>query len=192
MPSWMAWAASSPAIWPARARPMSMPADTPAAVTYLPSNTTRSLTGTAPCCPSSPRASQCEVARRPFGGPEPVVQGAVVHLVVLAGAAGDDQDIRAGDVGERGLGRQVQAPLVVADPARLLGGEDHLRAGQAAEHLVRADRVQGGEPVVEHDHDLHDSPFQGGAGRGRKRRRYSAGLTPSARTKARRMASGVP
>jgi hypothetical protein len=49
MPSWMACAVASPAIRPARAKAMSMPEDTPAAVTYLPSKTTRSATGIAPC-----------------------------------------------------------------------------------------------------------------------------------------------
>ncbi len=37
---------------------MSMPDDTPAAVTTLPSITTRSLVGVAPCRASSSRASQ--------------------------------------------------------------------------------------------------------------------------------------
>ena len=55
-------------------------------------------------------------------------------------------------------GGQVQASFVVADPAGLLGGEDHLGAGQVGEHRVGADRVQRGEPVIEHDGDLHDSP----------------------------------
>jgi hypothetical protein len=48
---------------------MSMPEETPAAVTYLPSNTTRSATGLAPSWPSSSRANQCEVARRPASRP---------------------------------------------------------------------------------------------------------------------------
>jgi len=66
---------------------------------------------------------------------------------------------------QRGIGGQVQASLVVADAAGLLGGEDHFGAGKAAEDLVRADRVQRGEPVVEHDGNLHDSP-RGELGRG--------------------------
>jgi hypothetical protein len=91
MPSWMDWAIWSPAIRPASARPMSMPADTPAAVTYLPSNTTRSLTGVTASAPSSSRASQCDVARRPASSPaaarmsEPV-QTDVVQAVVASAA----------------------------------------------------------------------------------------------------------
>src|ERR1700761_3193317 len=59
-------ATSSPARRPARVRAMSMPEDTPAAVTYFPSVTTRSLAGLAPRLPSSSMASQWVVARRPF------------------------------------------------------------------------------------------------------------------------------
>ena len=81
----------------------------------------------------------------------------VVHLVILAGPAGHHHDVRARDVGERGVGGQVQAGPVIADTAGVFGGEHDLRAGQAAEHLVRADRVQRGEPVKEQDGDLHDS-----------------------------------
>lgn len=58
MPSWMAWAVASPAIRPARVRPMSIPADTPAAVTYLPSTTTRSSVRSAPQSASCSAASQ--------------------------------------------------------------------------------------------------------------------------------------
>lgn len=39
MPSWMRWAASSPETRTARASAMSIPAETPAAAAYLPSNT---------------------------------------------------------------------------------------------------------------------------------------------------------
>jgi hypothetical protein len=89
------------------------------------------------------------------------VQGAVRHLVVLAGAAGHHDDVRMRHVGQGGLGGHDQATFLVADQAHgpgALGGEDHVGAGQRAEHLVGADRVEGGEPVVENDGDLHDSP----------------------------------
>ena len=92
------------------------------------------------------------------GGPQPLVERAVVHLVVLAGTARHEEDVRVRDVRERGLGGQAQPPDVVGDGTGALGGEDHLGAGQAGEHLVGADRVQCGEPVEEHDGDLHDSP----------------------------------
>jgi hypothetical protein len=82
----------------------------------------------------------------------------VGHLAVLAGAAGDDHDVRAGDVGQRGARGQVQAGSVVDDEAGTFGDEAHLGAGQAAQHLVGADRVEHGEPVIEQDGDLHDSP----------------------------------
>src|SRR2546430_5716743 len=120
----MAWATWSPAIRPARARPMSMPEETPAAVTYLPSNTTRSVTGAAPSCPSSSMASQCVVARRPVSRP----------------AAARTRDPVQTDV--------VQ--VVAWSAAR-----SHSCTGEPAEHLVRADSVEAGEPVEEQDGDLH-------------------------------------
>ena len=46
------WVAGS-SVFPASVRPMSIPDDTPAAVTYLPSNTTRWLVGVAPSRASS-------------------------------------------------------------------------------------------------------------------------------------------
>jgi len=35
-------------------------------------------------------------------------------------------------------------------------GEDDLRARQAAKDVIRADGVQRGEPVEQHDGDTHD------------------------------------
>jgi hypothetical protein len=91
MPSWMAWATRSPEIRPARVSAMSMPEETPAAVTYLPSNTTRSLTGVTPNFASWSTAIQYEVARRPVSRPaaarisEPV-HTEVVHVLVWSAA----------------------------------------------------------------------------------------------------------
>ena len=70
---------------------MSMPEETPAAVTYLPSNATRSVTGVAPSWPSSSRASQCVVARRPVSRPAAArmsdpVQTDVVQAVAWSAA----------------------------------------------------------------------------------------------------------
>lgn len=70
---------------------MSMPEDTPAAVTYLPSNTTRSPVGRAPKAGSRSRNIQCEEARRPSRSPaaasssEPV-QTEVVQVLVASTA----------------------------------------------------------------------------------------------------------
>ena len=127
---------------------------------------------------------------------------AVLHLVVLAGTAGHHDDVRARHVGQPRPGGKHQAAFLVPDGTGAFGDERHLGAGQPAEHLVGADRVEDGEPVEEQDGDLHDSPRQLlmalllmalllMAG-GRNRRRYSPGLTPRARMKARRIASGVP
>ena len=44
------------------------------------------------------------------GGPQPLVERAVVHLVVLPGTAGHEDDVRVRDIRERGLGDQVQRP----------------------------------------------------------------------------------
>ena len=60
-----------------------MPADTPAAVTYFPSMTTRSLTGRAPSGRSRSRASQCEVARRPSSSPAAARISDPVHTDVV-------------------------------------------------------------------------------------------------------------
>ncbi len=76
----------SSAILAASAKAMSMPADTPAAVTCLPSNTTRSGTASTPSPRSSSSASQWLVARLPSSRPaaastsEPV-QTEVVHVL---------------------------------------------------------------------------------------------------------------
>lgn len=70
---------------------MSIPDDTPAAVTYLPSMTTRSPVGSAPNVFRTSRASQCEVARRPSSRPaaasssEPV-QTEVVQVLPASAA----------------------------------------------------------------------------------------------------------
>jgi len=87
------------------------------------------------------------------------VQRAVFHLVGLPGTTGHHEDVRPRHVGQRGRGGQGQDASVVGDGARLLGDEDHVRAGQPAEHLVGTDRVQRGEPLKEQDGDLHVSPW---------------------------------
>ena len=65
---------------------MSIPAETPAAVTYFPSTTTRSSLGSTPYAARSARANQWLVARRPASRPAEAstndpVQTDVVQLV---------------------------------------------------------------------------------------------------------------
>ncbi len=91
---------------------MSMPEDTPAAVTYLPSVTTRSPVGSAPWCFRWSRAGQWEVARRPLRRPA-VLRHACrgveeVPAVHPAGAAGERK------------GRHVFR--AIADVLRQIGG----------------------------------------------------------------------
>ncbi len=71
---------------------MSMPEETPAAVTYLPSRTTRSPVGSAPNSSSVSSASQCEVARRPVSSPAAASSSDPVQTeVVQAVAASADR-----------------------------------------------------------------------------------------------------
>jgi hypothetical protein len=80
-------ATSSPAIRAASVSAMSIPADTPAAVTTLPCCTTRCPVGSAPYRRSVSSSSQCEVARSPSRIPaapssSDPVQTDVVHCDV--------------------------------------------------------------------------------------------------------------
>ena len=50
---------------------------------------------------------------------------------------------------------RVSIPVSVVYGPRLHRGEGDLGAGQPREHLVGPDGVEGGEAVVERDHDLH-------------------------------------
>ncbi len=92
MTSWIASATASPATRPVSDSARSIPAETPAAVAYFPSSTTRSVpVGSAPNPASCSRQYQCEVARRPFSSPaapsssEPE-QTEVVQVVVASTA----------------------------------------------------------------------------------------------------------
>ncbi len=62
---------------------MSIPEDTPAAVTYFPSNTTRSPVGRAPCFGSCSRYSQWLVAFRPSSSPAAASSRDPVHTEVV-------------------------------------------------------------------------------------------------------------
>ena len=199
---------------------MSMPEETPAAVTYLPSMTTRSPVGSAPNVAEvvqgepvrggpppleQPGRGEQQRAGAHRGGPgaggvggaQPVEHVSFSIWARLAGAARDDDDVRGraprrGSARRRGRG----CPWSVRDRAGPLGDEDGLGVREPGEDLVGADGVEGGEAVVEDDGDLHGrflfSVVAGLRGWGRKRRRYSAGAVPRVLTKARRMASGVP
>ena len=157
---------------------MSMPEDTPAAVTTLPRCTTRSGTGTAPSAASSSRASQCVVASTPSRIPAAAsssdpVHTEVVHVlcawasrsqpsdrlvveqVARAVAARHDHDVRVRVLAQRRVGGHGQRALLGAHRAGLGGHEGQLGAGDAAEDVVGADGVQRGEAVVEQDGDLH-------------------------------------
>ncbi len=170
---------------------MSMPDDTPAAVTYLPSTTTRSPVGSAPKPRRWSRASQWRVARRPRsspaaasssepvhrGGPgaggvrraQPVQQGRVLHVRQLPRPARHDHDVRRRHVGEGAVRDERRGSRCRYAPVRSARPRTRSPSRGAARGLVGADGVEGGEAVVEDDGDLHGVPFcrVGGCGDGR-------------------------
>ena len=81
--------------------------------------------------------------------------GAQQVLLLGAGPARDDEHVGCRDLVEDGVGDEGQALGVAANRAALLADHDRLRAGQSAEHLVRADGVEGRHVVVGEDGDLH-------------------------------------
>lgn len=89
MPYWIVRAIPSPAIRDTRRNAMSMPADTPAAVTTGPSSTHRRATGVAPNPPSRFRYIQCVVARRPVSRPAAPSRRAPVHTDAVISAPAD-------------------------------------------------------------------------------------------------------
>ena len=158
---------------------MSIPAETPAAVTILPCSTMRSGTGSAPSEASRSRASQWVVAgdavEEPGGGEEQrrrcrprwsrswsrgrsriqSCSGSCSSSDPVAEAAGDDDDVRAPDLVERGVRDQGEGVGLVADRPCVLGDEDRLVARHGVEDVVRPGDVEGGEAVVEQVGDLH-------------------------------------
>ena len=110
MPSWTPCANSSPAMRAASVSAMSMPDDTPAAVTILPCSTTRRPVGIAPYSFSRSSDAQCVVASLPSSRPaaasniEPVHTD-VVHVVVRVDRA-DPLEQRA----RRSRARRVANP----------------------------------------------------------------------------------
>jgi hypothetical protein len=55
---------------------------------------------------------------------QPVAERAGAHLAGLAGAAGDEDDVRVRDVGEGGFGLQGERAGLVADAAGPFGHEE--------------------------------------------------------------------
>jgi hypothetical protein len=70
-------------------------------------------------------------------------------------APGHEEDVGGGDVGEGGLDPDGHEAVVVGDGAGLGRAQHDLEAGPVGQHLVRADEVEGGEPRVQADGDLH-------------------------------------
>ena len=178
--SWMASAASRPAIRPASSSAMSMPADTPAPVTYLPSITTRSLTGCGaelgqpvyrqpvrggPAAREQARRGQDQRAGADRGGPagdlvggaQPVVHRAVGSICVRAwpGPPGTSTMSGCGSSAMAASATRLSIPVSVGTGPACSATNITVRARQPAQHLVRPDGVQGGEPVVQQDRDLH-------------------------------------
>ena len=53
------------------------------------------------------------------------------------------------------LDHDLEQAVVGCDRSRLGGDERKLCPGQSAQHLIGPDRVEGGEPVVDEDGDVH-------------------------------------
>jgi hypothetical protein len=108
MPSWMAWATSSPAMRAASVSAMSMPDDTPAAVIILPCSTTRFSVGRA----------------------DPVQQRVRCLERTRAEAARHHQHLRVRHRGEGLVGHQGELAVVGAIGAGRHRDEAHPGAGR--------------------------------------------------------------
>ena len=168
-PSWTPARRSSPASRPTSRSAMSIPDETPAAVTTLPSSTTRSASrlGAELAQPleEEPVAGGARALQQP-GGAEHQRAGAdrgrpagrlrrrgaasraplVAQQRPVALAAGDEDDVGIGRLVDRGLGDQRQSHR--CRPARARLGARRTRTSQPgtrAQHLVGADRVEQGQ-----------------------------------------------
>ncbi len=192
-----------------------IPDDTPAAVMTLPCSTTRSPVGSAPnsrsvsqlqpvrrgaSCLRAPRprraaASRCRptsstwssrgrrASSRATLGPR--------SALARAHAARHDEDVGARHLVQRRLGRGSSMPLSVRTGPASGATKCTPRAGQARQHLVGPDRVEGGEVVEDDDGDVHgDAPWSGLAAEAAAVRRTAP--TRSRRWNARRIVSTVP
>ena len=166
---------------------MSMPADTPAAVTYLPSNTTRSSVASrrtraagpgrasawSPCGPSSSPAAASTSEPVHTDVVQVLVSSTcrsqsqhllVRHQVHLPRPARHEHDVGLRHVGGRRVHDQPECAAARPHLAVLLADEHHLGLPREPEHLVRPDGVQRRHPVEEQDRDTHDrSPSVCGA-----------------------------
>lgn len=134
MPHWIAFAVRVSTVRPTRVSARSMPAETPAPVTYLPSKTTRSSVGMA-------------------------VLGEILAADPVAGGAaaleqaGGGEDQGTGAHGGGPPGRRVDGEAEAADVGAYLAAaftdEHGARAGDPAEHLVGADGVERGHALSE-------------------------------------------
>ena len=79
--------------------------------------------------------------------------------------ARDEQHVGRRYLVERVRQIEMQQIALVGEHALPVGAHDDIGAGDAREYRVRADGVEGGEPGVEADGDLHvGAPFRKPAG----------------------------
>jgi hypothetical protein len=103
------------------------------------------------------------------------VQTDVVYVVVSCAAriqstigdaprdepTGDEQHVGRRDLVERVRQIELEQIALVGERPFPVGAHDHVDSGDVREHGVRADGVEGGEPGVEADGDLHvGGPFR--------------------------------
>ncbi|HUD16373.1 MAG TPA: hypothetical protein VMQ59_03880 [Acidimicrobiales bacterium] len=77
-----------------------------------------------------------------------VLEGAGAH------AAGEDHHVRVAEVVEGGIDGEAERAVVAADLAPPVADEGDVDRGDALEHLVGADAVEGGEPREQGDGHL--------------------------------------
>ena len=180
MPSWIAWATSRPASCSASVR-RHVDARRDARGGHDLAVEARPARASAPrrARRSCSSASQCEVARRPSSSPAAARTSEPVHTdvvqVLVSWTSRSHSSIgppaRAatspGPPGTTTMSGSLTSSSVALGDQRehAVVGAHRVRArratklsstpGQAAEHLVGSDRVERGEPVVEHDRDVH-------------------------------------
>ena len=88
---------------------------------------------------------------------DPVGDPLVARRVHGAVAAGHDEDIGRRDAVEGVIGDQGQGPADGPVLATFLGHQLDLGAGQAPQHLERADKVERRDSVEQHKGDFHVS-----------------------------------
>ena len=93
--------------------------------------------------------------------PDPVEHDVVVDQVAGADAAGEHDDVRGREVVVGGVDLDAEEAVVRAHDAALAADERDLVAGDALQHLVRADPVEGGEAGEQGDGDgCHGHSFR--------------------------------